>query len=246
MQYKKWGVLSLVILASFTWLNGDHISAIELLESRAQLAEMKAKQLTQSSQQASWETVLQTLLRQQPPTTRRPGGGRGELCAIAPSSSGQSVTVWNTRPLFVWQGDYNVIGVREKSANTDFWWGKAITRSLSVMRLSYSGTALAPGKTYEWSFFVDQNRLSPLGTVTFRVMDGKQRASIQKELQALEKQLKVQKATQEKIALQRTNYFLQKGLRADALQEIYSVKQPSVKLQQVMQDIEKKVCQSQE
>ncbi|MDX2229919.1 MAG: hypothetical protein NW220_09790 [Leptolyngbyaceae cyanobacterium bins.349] len=246
MQYRK-----LINLAIFALLLSPSLETMIILgmnspRFEAQATEIDFKHLAQSSQQLSWGDVLQNILRQRPPTERRPGGGRGELCAIVPTASEAPAIIWNTRPLFVWQGRYNVIGVREKGATSDLWWGTVSTQSSSTMHLPYSGTALVPGKTYEWSFFVDPNRRSPLETVTFRVIDGKQRAVVTRDLSILESRLKAQNASEEAIALARTNYFAKKGLRSDALQEIYSVKQPSAELKQVMQDIEKQMCQLQE
>jgi hypothetical protein len=110
--------------------------------------------------------------------------------------------------------------------------------------LSYTNQPLEPGKTYEWVFFVDENRRSPLNPVAFRVMGAKERAAIAKALQVLETRLKTQKVNQEESTLQRTNYFAQRGLKADALQQIYSIEQPSVELQKIKREIEIKLCQT--
>lgn len=75
-------------------------------------------------------------------------------------------------------------------------------------------------------------------------MSEPERAEISKALQALEVQLRAQKATQAAIALARTNYFTQRGLQADVLQQIYSIEQPSVELQKTKYEIEKKLCQT--
>jgi Domain of Unknown Function (DUF928) len=195
----------------------------------------------------TWQSVFLNWFSQEPKDRGKGGnsGGRpiGTLCLITP---GVDTVLWTTKPLFVWQGSYDVIGVRPKGDYPILWGEIAPAQNQSVKRLSYPNQPLEPGKTYEWVFFVDENRRSPLNPVAFRVMGAKERAAIDKDLQALETRLKSQKVTQEAIALQRTNYFAEQGLRADALQEIYSVKQPSAKLKQVMRDIEKQVCQSQE
>jgi hypothetical protein len=78
--------------------------------------------------------------------------------------------------------------------------------------------------------------------IPFQVLGGSDRAQVNDALQALDRQLKAEKASPEAIALQRANYFIQRGLSADALQEIYSVKHPSAELRQVIQEIETKLC----
>lgn len=197
----------------------------------------------------TWQSVFLNWFSEEPkdePKDRGRGGnsgGRpaGTLCLITP---GVDNILWTTKPLFVWQGDYNVIGVRPKGDYPILWGEIAPAQNQSVKRLSYTNQPLEPGKTYEWVFFVDENRRSPLSPVAFRVMGEKERAAIAKELRSLEARLKAQRMSQEEIALQRTNYFAQRGLKADALQQIYSIEQPSVELQKVRQEIEKKLCQT--
>jgi hypothetical protein len=109
-------------------------------------------------------------------------------------------------------------------------------------QLPYTGKALEPGQAYDWVFFFDQTSPSPMSWVTFQVLGGRDRAQVNDALQALDRKLKAQKASPEAIVLQRANFFIQRGLTADVLQEIYSARHPSKELKQVMQDIETKMC----
>jgi len=193
--------------------------------------------------QLGWQGVVNTIFGQKEP--RAPGRGRrgsprpADLCLVTPTD-----TLWHSRPLFVWGSNIRAIGLRLADTETTLWRGVAATEKDSLNRLEYTSEPLKPGKTYEWLFFLDQNSTSPMLRVPFQIMNSKERAAIAKDLQALETRLKAQNASEEAIALQRTNYFAQRGLRGDALQEIYSVKRPSPELNQMRQTIEKKICQS--
>lgn len=197
--------------------------------------------------QPTWRSVFGDWFRQEPkdPGSGRNSGGRpgDALCLITPVDKAQ---VWTTQPLFVWQGGDRETGIRLKGNLSIPWEDAGSVKNQANKRLNYVSQTLTPGKEYEWGLFIDSNRRTPIEFITFQVIGGAQRDAIAKELQALESRLKAQNANEEAIALERTNYFIKQGLRADALQEIYSVKHPSAELKQVMQDIEKKVCQSQE
>jgi hypothetical protein len=63
------------------------------------------------------------------------------------------------------------------------------------------------------------------------------------ELAAMETQLSAAGSTAEEIALERANYFAQRDLWSDALQEIYSVKNPSAALTSNAQEILTYLCE---
>ena len=197
-----------------------------------------------ASPKPTWQSVFVKWLNQEP-KDRGSGGSSGgrptdALCVITP---GVDSVLWTTQPIFVWQGGYSVIGVRPKGNDSILPGEIASAQNQSVKRVSYTNVPLELGKSYELVFFVDENRRSPLNPVAFQVLGATERAGITKDLRSLETRLKVQRAGQEEIILQRSNYFAQRGLRADALQQIYSIDQPSVELQKVRQEIEKKLCQ---
>ena len=77
----------------------------------------------------------------------------------------------------------------------------------------------------------------------FQIMDATERAPITAELSALNKKLKAEGATEEEIALERANYFFRRKLLGDVLQELYSVKNPSVKLQSIADKVTNGICE---
>jgi len=92
-------------------------------------------------------------------------------------------------------------------------------------------------------FFFDQDSSSPLLKVPFQMVDATEQMAIKTDLAKLEAQFQKQKLNPEALALQRADYFAQRQLQSDVLQEVYSVKNPSAQLQQVTREIETEVCQ---
>jgi hypothetical protein len=74
-------------------------------------------------------------------------------------------------------------------------------------------------------------------------MGSPERERLAAELAALEAQLKAAGATAEEIALERANYFAQRDLWSDALQEIDSAKNSSVELTGKLQDLVNYLCE---
>ena len=184
-----------------------------------------------------------------PPVPGGAGGGtsRGNKpCAIAPQPITTSTVVWSDRPMFVWRGVTGRIEVRPTGSQKVLWNKTRIEGQSEQGQSSalYAGEALQPGQSYEWLLFdpFALEETPPIQVVTFRVMDAKQRDRIKTQLQNLEAELKAKKASAEEIAVHRAQYFAQKNLWLDVLQEAYSVKNPSPALVGIIQDLPTKLC----
>jgi len=57
----------------------------------------------------SWRAVAQDWWSNQDPDGK-PRGSRDAACLVTP---GRDQRLWNNQPLFVWRGDYRVMGIRE-------------------------------------------------------------------------------------------------------------------------------------
>ncbi len=191
--------------------------------------------------QPSWQGVINRMFGNKEP--RAPGPGRrggsrpADLCWMTPHE-----TLWNSRPQLIWSGSFRAVGVRPMGTETTLWRSVAPAGNM-LHRLEYGGTPLQAGKPYEWVFFFDQNSNSPILRVPFQIVDANQQMTIKTDLATLTHQSQKQKINAEALALQRANYFAQRQLWSDVLQEVYSVRTPSKQLQQVTRDIEAKVCQ---
>jgi hypothetical protein len=182
----------------------------------------------------SWANVLKPLEEEpEPPQKPRKGGSRpgDAVCMVSPDAPSQTRVVWSERPLFLWQGKVNEVGVRRQGSKV-YLWSQAVTGGEST---AYTGRPLQPGQTYDW--VVNGNMFVP-----FQVMREPQRKQITKDLRNLENELQAQKADTETIALAKANYFAKAQLWSDVLQETYSVPKPSANLVKIRQEIVVKLC----
>lgn len=189
-----------------------------------------------------WRIVFESVPKDNnPPLPTNPGSPRpiGGVCAIAPKAIGNNTEVWNERPLFIWAGPFKRIELR-RVGEEQVLWSKALDRQNKIL---YDGEPLQPGQTYEWSlYFSPDTDFPPFRTETFQVMDSQKRGRIQQDLQRLDESLKARKASAEEIAREHALYFVRQQLWLDALQEAYSVENPSPALKQLIQSMPKEIC----
>lgn len=188
------------------------------------------------NQQLPWGNVFNN---NSPPVEDRPGGRRGDICIITPRDTKRGI--WSARPLFVWKGQLSRIQVRPANSDRVLWEQKVKATDSSSL---YQGEALQAGKSYNWMLFdttSDESSYPTVG-VTFRVMDEEERSRISADIAAMESQLKSKRATEEQIAYEKAKYFGEKQLTADALQEVYRVKNPSVGLSQFRESLSEQMC----
>jgi hypothetical protein len=198
---------------------------------------------SQSSAPLSWNDIsikLFSLSNLQEQRYNKPGGKTPpKICLISP---GRQEQIWHDRPLFIWQGTQPAIGVRQSDTGAILWQRSSPATS-PLKRARYLGEELRSGRTYDWLFFAKEADSAPQFWVKFQIMPPPASILISAELKTLERKLEAAEADAETIALHRANYFAQKNLWTDVLQEIYSVREPSAELQQLTQEILTRVCQ---
>lgn len=221
-------------------LSATALSTLVILPNQAQSVKK-----TPIQQTFSWTNISQALFIKKPPVQPRKGGSRdpllptADICMISPDAPTQRRIVWSDRPVFIWKGSVQKIALRTAGSNK-YLWSQPVAETQST---NYTGKALQPGQTYDWQVFIGE---SPSKFVSFQVMDAQQRERITSDLNTLENQLKAKKADGEAIALAKANYFVQNQLWSDALQQAYSVENPSTELAQIRQDIPDKLCNQQQ
>jgi hypothetical protein len=191
--------------------------------------------------QPSWRSIIQRILGGETEDKGRGanGGSRGDnFCLINP---GEDEKVWHLNPLFIWQGNTNKIGLREKGKKIVLWRNSVAQTESNLKSVKYKGLPLQFGKTYEWLFYSNTSK-NIVREIPFQIMDATERAPITAELSALNNKLKAEGATEEEIALERANYFENRQLWGDVLQELYSVKNPSEKLQSIANEVTNQIC----
>jgi hypothetical protein len=161
-----------------------------------------------------WSSLLSLLRRQEPPLA-----SRGRVCPILPGLVGETYTLWNRSPLFVWQGQGQRIEVRPYSLERSFdqqpiLWQKALTPEMR--QVTYSGPALQYGQKYDWQM-VDVAGIPR--RYTFAILPPKKHQAIDQQLTALLQRLP--QATPEQRAVARAQFFAEQQLWSDAIQEVY-------------------------
>lgn len=168
-----------------------------------------------------------------------------QVCPIAPGNIGEQF-IWSDRPLFIWQGKIpkSTINLYSSSANFNYEQDEQLLWSETVppnsQTVAYKGKQLQPGFTYDWEFVASGKTYRP----TFILMEQAERNAIAADLKIIENQLEVNNATAEEKAIAKADYFVNQQLWSDALQQLYSVENPSPMLTNKVQDIEQYLCQS--
>ncbi|MGB3650334.1 MAG: DUF928 domain-containing protein [Rivularia sp. (in: cyanobacteria)] len=174
-----------------------------------------------------WNKIFKPVGDPEPPIKPRKGTSRPQkpICLISPDAPTQTRIIWNTKPFFLWKGDIKKIAVGIPG-NKEYLKTQIVTGNQSV---NYTGKALKPGNTYRLSIILSElEKASPTMFVPFKIMEAPQRNRISAELRLLERLHKNKGA--ENIAVTKAKYFAQKGLWSDALQQAYSVPNPSPEL----------------
>ncbi len=195
------------------------------------------------SKTKSWQEIFKNFFNKKdednpPPGTPGSGIARGDICLITPGINNTNTEIWSNRPLFVWRGNLGRIEVRRYGSEEVLW---SQTVSAKDNRVPYTGEPLKPGETYQWVIF-GETAQNPMLSVPFKVMNYRDRDRIRVRLIILGVELKEKGATPEEITFAKANYFAQKELWADFLQEVYSMENPSEELQEIIQQIPAKVC----
>lgn len=220
MTHKK-SIIRTLILAAVTSIL---VLPTLLMTSEAIFANNKKKQ-----QPPSWQTVLSSIFRRK---SEKPIS-RGDLCLITPVNQ---KPIYSNRPLFLWKGNLTKIAVASSENHNPFWENPISGEKTFV---SYAGNdKLEPGKSYEWYGY----RENPVMLAKFQVMDTQQNQVVSDDLKTLERKLQTKGLNKEAIALHKVQYFIDQELWSDALQEAYSVPNPSTELLQILRDLPEVLC----
>ncbi|GAA6623532.1 hypothetical protein [Scytonema sp. NUACC26] len=184
----------------------------------------------------SWGNIF----RRKPPVGRGSGGSRPTIHGVCVAAPDFGETIWSDRPFIIWQGNLKKIGLSQGIPDA------TATENIKIGQLyaSYTGKPLQLGQTYSWLVAViDQ---SWTGNIRFTIMEPQQRQRITNDLQQLEQQEKSKRTTAEGIAFAKAKYFLEQKppLWSDALQQAYSVENPSPDLVKMREEVIKDLCKS--
>ncbi|MDJ0899519.1 MAG: hypothetical protein QNJ55_11975 [Xenococcus sp. MO_188.B8] len=145
---------------------------------------------------------------------------RSNICEVTPGLLGETNLIYSDRPLFLWQGmipqvDIYLYTPFSLDTEQEVFWSQTVA---SNNRILYSGEPLQPGQIYDWEIVVDSatNRRR----ISFQVMEAAERDRISRELEQIKSELTISGATSEEIILAKANYFAEKDLWSDSLQQL--------------------------
>ncbi len=222
--------------------------AQENFESLTQPSENEQKleptTITRKREQSSILETIWKLLRakreQEPALT-----SRSNICEITPGLLGETNTIYSDRPLFLWQGKVLNLEVYLYSPfsldkDQEVLWTQTVNEE--SQNVLYTGEALQPGQIYDWEIIVDSQ--ANRRRISFQVMDQGERDHISREIKHLETELTSAGATNEEIILAKANYFAERDLWSDTLQQLYSLENLSTLAKDNNQKIVSYICQS--
>lgn len=167
-----------------------------------------------------------------------------QICLLSPGKLGKQI-IWSDRPLFIWQGTtpQSEINLYSAASNYDYQQDEQLIWQETILpnteTIGYAGEKLQPGFTYDWEIISHQKTDRP----SIILMEQSQRDLISAELTAIENQLEATDANTEEIAIAKADYFIRQKLGSDALQQLYTVENPSSNLTEQIENIEQYLCQ---
>ncbi|MDY7006847.1 MAG: hypothetical protein SWX82_23715 [Cyanobacteriota bacterium] len=201
----------------------------------------------QNNSNNNWEKAFEDLFNQSenPPVKPKEGTSRGtDLCLVSPGIIEVEGKIWNTRPIFIWQGKLNRIEIRPSNSG-EVLWTFDIQENEEIV--DYTGEELEPGNTYRWRIFDSTNSIAGMQQRTFEIMDVEEHEAITQELAQLDRDLNKQGATEkEDIAFARFQFFAERDLWSDALSEVFKIKKPSMELKAFRRNILQRLCQEEQ
>ncbi len=223
--------------------------AQETSESSTQPSENEQKleptKITRKREQSSILETIWKLLRAK--REEEPAlSSRSNICEITPGLLGKTNIIYSDRPLFLWQGTVPSLEIYLYSpfsldADQELLWTQTVNdESQNVL---YTGEVLQPGQIYDWEIIVDSQ--ANRRRISFRVMEQEKRERISTEIKHLETELTSAGATNEEIILAKANYFAERDLWSDTLQQLYSLETSSNNDILPSQEMISYICQSQ-
>ena len=204
----------------------------------------------QNNSNQNWEKAFENVFNQSdedPPVNIKDGTTRGgSLCLVSPGLIEVEGKIWNTRPIFIWQGKLNRIEIRPSNSKQVLW---TFDIQDDEEIVDYTGEELEPGNTYYWRIFDSTSSADSLLGIqrrTFEIIDVEEHEAITQDLAKLDQDLNKQGATKEAIAFARVKFFAERNLWSDALSEVFKVKKPSMELQDFRSNILQRLCQGEE
>ena len=175
---------------------------------------------------------------------------RGDLCLITPAAGEGIPAIWHEQPVIVFApGIIEKIALRDEAAYDpndpykSFWQHRPDPTASHVI---YDGEPLQSGRIYRLDIYLDADAKSPTEFPDFGLLSENSRQIINDELAAEELPKDMDLPVEELVAVQRADYFIEQGLRLDAIQALFNVETPSPELAAIQQQMIEAACTPQE
>jgi hypothetical protein len=180
------------------------------------------------------------------------GSRSPSLCPISPGILEQEFVIWSDRPLFLWKVNHDnpvdsktleILQADKPEHQAEILWKTTLsqpTKGPEYEQQQYDGqTTLQPGQKYQWKLRWQQGAQGQqtIQKQQFQIMADPQRQQITTDLNQIAEQLRTQNVSQEDIAIHQARYFSDRGLLSDALQVLYSIKDPSIETRKAIGEL---------
>lgn len=176
-------------------------------------------------------------------------GSRSPVCSIWPNlENPKLLTIYSARPLFIWKTPKDIIvkqlEIVDSTSEQTIWKHEITQNEKKAQMARYTGTELKPDGEYTYIITdersVNETQVLVPHKIDFNLLKAEVRRSIQADLNKL---MSVNRdKNPERIAQKRADYFSERGLGADALQEIFSVSKPSLEWQKELEKLRINLC----
>ena len=166
----------------------------------------------------------------------RPLGSRSWLCPYSPGLLGDTDMIWSNRPVFLWQASASNLVLYDYDSG-ELLWETDLDEGQSAITYDSSLQTLQPGLVYHWQL-TQEDRATFQGT--FEIMAGQQRADLEADLAQLDASLGDANASERAAA--RANFFGDRGLWSDSLQELHAVRGLDVEVDSFAMQLASYVC----
>lgn len=144
-----------------------------------------------------------------------PRTGEGLICANSPAFKSDSPYLWTRQPLLTWNGSPSVLQIIDVQSK-EIIWQKSVESNVSTREVRVD-KSLELGRKYSWRTMSKPDKIN--SEVSFQIVDIGKWDMIDRNLKALEQNLKQQNLDPEEIALEKINYFARREMWGD-VQEI--------------------------
>lgn len=166
---------------------------------------------------------------------------RGDICLIAPATPGAGTpAIWHDQPVMVFKpGSIERLALREEATNVVFW---DYSPTVTTSHVIYDGAPLQSDQVYRLDVYLDADAPSPAIFPDFHLLSEDTRSLISQGLAIGTTPDDTDALPADWDAIQRAEYFVEQGLRLDAIQALFAVENPSAELVNTQRRIIASAC----